>query len=129
MTDIKTTLGTFRKIVKMTKGLVFESSGFVVTTLGALTVYAEKRGKKKIYPDSLPYSQIGYLAIAVREVKGSPSDVLSEMKELIQSIPDDDLSDFVTSVMREFDELKASGLRPEIEIGLENWMNPDEGEP
>ena len=125
MTDIKTTLGAFRKIVRQTKGLVFESSGFVVTTLGALTVYAEKRGKKKLYPDSLPYSRIGYLAIATSEVKGTPSDLVSEMKALIQSVPDDDLTDFVTSVMREFDEIKESGLRSEIEIGLENWMNPE----
>lgn len=37
----------------------------------------------------------------------------------------DDLSSFVTEVMRYFDELKASGQRSEIEIGLENWLRPD----
>lgn len=129
MTDIKTTLGGFRKIVRQTKGLVFESSGFVVTTLGALTVYAEKRGKKKIYPDSLPYSRIGYLAIATSEVKGTPSDLIAEMKALILSVPAEDLSEFVTLIMREFDELKQSGLRSEIEIGIENWMNPGAEDP
>lgn len=125
MTDIKTTLGAFRKIVKHTKGFVFESSGFVVTTLGALTVYAQKRGKKKIYPDSLPYSRIGYLAIATSEVNGTSSTPFSEMKALILSIPDEDLSEFVTMTLKEFDVLKESGLRSEVEIGVENWMNPE----
>lgn len=125
MTDIKTSLSAFRKIVKKTEGLVFESSGYVVTTLGALTVFAEKRGKKKIYPESLPYTRIGYLAIALSDVKETSFDQLSAMKELISAVPDEDLSDFVTSVMKEFDELKETGLRSEIEIGLGNWMNSE----
>ena len=37
----------------------------------------------------------------------------------------DDLSEFVTGVMRWFDTLKESGQRPEIELGLENWLRPD----
>lgn len=37
----------------------------------------------------------------------------------------DDVSSFVTGVMRQFDELKESGQRSEIEIGLENWMKPE----
>ena len=40
----------------------------------------------------------------------------------------DDLSEVVTGVMNVFDELKASGQRSEIEIGLENWMNPEGAE-
>lgn len=38
----------------------------------------------------------------------------------------DDLSGFVTGVMRHFDELKESGQRSEIEIGLEDWLRPPE---
>lgn len=37
----------------------------------------------------------------------------------------DDLSGFVAGVMKHFDSLKESGQRSEIEIGLENWMNPE----
>ena len=37
----------------------------------------------------------------------------------------DDLSEFVTETMKVFDELKSSGQRSEIEIGLENWLNPE----
>lgn len=37
----------------------------------------------------------------------------------------DDLSPFVTEVMKVFDELKESGQRSEIEIGLENWLRPE----
>ncbi len=125
MTDIKTSLSGFEKIYRKIGGLVFESSGFVVTHVGPLTVYAEKRGKKKIYPDSLPYTRIGYLAIATSEAKPIKTDVLAEMRELISSVPDEDLTEFVTEVMKEFDSLKESGLRSEIELGLENWMNPE----
>ena len=48
---------------------------------------------------------------------------ISRFKNLTSNV--DDLSSFVTEVMRYFDELKALGQRSEIEIGLENWMNPE----
>ena len=48
---------------------------------------------------------------------------ISRFKDLTSNV--DDLSSFVTEVMRYFDTLKASGQRSEIEIGLENWMNPE----
>ncbi len=38
----------------------------------------------------------------------------------------DDVSSFVTGVMRQFDELKESGQRSEIELGLEDWLRPPE---
>lgn len=44
-------------------------------------------------------------------------------KDLTSNV--DDLSEFVTEVMRYFDVLKASGQRSEIEIGLEDWLRPD----
>lgn len=40
----------------------------------------------------------------------------------------DDLSGFVTGVMNEFDTLKNSGQRSEIETGLENWLRPEGAE-
>lgn len=125
MTDIKTSLGGFRKIITQTGNIVFESKGHVLTTLGALTVYAEKRTPKKLYPKSLPYTYIGYLSISGSDVSRVPSDAIAHMKELIGDVPDDLLSDFVTATMREFDNLKESGLRSEIELGLERWMNPE----
>lgn len=125
MTDIKISLSSFKHLSKM-GNTIFECAQWVVTTVGPLTVYAEKRGKKKIYENSIPYTRIGYLAIATSEVRGSPGDLLSFMRELIKSVPDDELSDFVTQVMKAFDSLKESGLRSEIEIGLENWMKTEE---
>ncbi len=51
-------------------------------------------------------------------------EALNRFSNLVDWV--DDLSAFVTGVMRQFDELKESGQRSEIEIGLENWMNPPE---
>ncbi len=53
----------------------------------------------------------------------STPDAITRFKDLTSNV--DDLSEFVTEVMRYFDVLKASGQRSEIEIGLENWLRPD----
>ncbi len=53
-------------------------------------------------------------------------EALNRFRSLLDCV--DDLSPFVTGVMRQFDELKESGQRSEIEIGLEHWMNPPETE-
>ena len=54
-------------------------------------------------------------------------EALNRFRSLLDWV--DDLSPFVTGVMRQFDELKESGQRSEIEIGLEHWMNPPEKKP
>ncbi len=50
-------------------------------------------------------------------------EALNRFRNLVDWV--DDLASFVTGVMRQFDELKESGQRSEIEIGLEHWMNPE----
>ncbi len=49
-------------------------------------------------------------------------DAITKFKDLTSNV--DDLSSFVTEVMNHFDELKESGQRSEIELGLENWLRP-----
>lgn len=48
---------------------------------------------------------------------------IGRFREMTSNV--DDLSSFVTGVMRHFDELKESGQRSEIELGLEDWLRPD----
>ena len=54
-------------------------------------------------------------------------EALNRFRSLLDWV--DDLSAFVTGVMRQFDGRKESGQRSEIELGLEHWMNPPEKKP
>lgn len=130
MTDIKIPYGAFKKLVKKSGLIVFECADCLMTSHGPLTLWTEKRNtEKRIYADSIPYLKVGYLSISGSEVEKLPKSLITdieEMIELIESIPDEELSFFVTAILKQFDDMKETGLRSEIEIGVENWMNPED---
>ena len=129
MTDIKIPYGAFKKLVKNSGLIVFESAEYLMTSQGPLTLWTEKRkNSKRVYADSIPYLKVGYLSISAAEVRRLPTGLMTwieEMNELINSVDEDVLSEFVTATMIHFDELKETGLRSEIELGLAKWMNPE----
>lgn len=129
MTDIKIPYGAFKRLVKRSRLIVFESANYLMTSHGPLTLWAEKRkNSKRIYADSIPYLKVGYLSISGSDVEKLPKSLITdieEMIELIKSVPDEELSFFVTAILKQFDDMKETGLRAEIEDGIENWMNPE----
>ena len=129
MTDIKIPYGAFKKLVKRSGLIVFECAEYLMTSHGPLTLWTEKRkNSNRVYADSIPYLRVGYLSISGSEVDKLPKSLITdieEMIELIESVPDEELGYFVTAILKQFDDMKETGLRSEIEIGIENWRKPE----
>lgn len=106
MTDLKITLSSFKRLVKSghESGPVFESSGYLVTSIGGITVYAEKRTKAKIYDGTkklgyqgeltkaYPYLKAGYISIAMVDSGGvdlNMDEAIEEIETIFESFSEE----------------------------------------
>jgi D-lyxose ketol-isomerase len=78
ITDIKVSLAMFKRLIQYGhfNGAIFESAEYLMTSVGALTVYATKISRKKIFTKkngwkitSYPFLKSGYMGISTFKTK------------------------------------------------------------
>jgi hypothetical protein len=105
--DIWTTFPAFKRLVEQGhfSGQIFESKSTIITTVGAMTLIAQKPNGAKFFPNSWPLLRTGYRMIATdKEEPIDANEVIESLLDYAEFLDVKQISELIDKLKEKLEE-------------------------